>query len=446
LVQAQQMCPPGYPRTTPDSDFADVGNGTVQHIPTGLIWKRCAEGQDWNGSTCIGSAAVFTWEQAFARAAAVNTGGAGTWNAGQTDWRVPNQKELTSIAERGCSNPSINMIQFPAMPMSGVTFYWSSSPAALFPDSARALAFSWGQGTWISRSTSSYVRLVRAGQSFYNFDAAVTYALTVVKTGAGSGTVTSSPAGIDCGATCTASFYGGLTVTLTAAAATGSTFAGWSGAGCSGTGTCVVTMDEAKSSTASFTQNTYAVTATAGTGGTASCTPNPAAHGGTSTCTATANAGYTFAAWAGDCAGQTTASCTLTNITAARSSAASFTAVATAPAITSGTPPGGTVGTPYSFTATATGTAPIAFAATGLPPGLALNASSGAITGTPTSAGSFDATITATNGGGVATENYRIVIAGGSASAQSIPTLSEWGMIILSLLIAGMTALRFRRG
>ena len=61
------------------------------------------------------------------------------------------------------------------------------------------------------------------------------HTLTVAKAGTGSGTVTSSPAGINCGATCSASFPAATVVTLTAAPAAGSTFAGWSGA-CSGTG------------------------------------------------------------------------------------------------------------------------------------------------------------------------------------------------------------------
>src|SRR2546425_4689338 len=80
------------------------------------------------------------------------------------------------------------------------------------------------------------------------------YALTVTKTGSGSGTLTSSPAGIDCGATCSASFAGGTQMTLTATSASGSVFSGWSGAGCSGTGTCVVTMSATQAVSASFTQ------------------------------------------------------------------------------------------------------------------------------------------------------------------------------------------------
>jgi uncharacterized repeat protein (TIGR02543 family) len=81
--------------------------------------------------------------------------------------------------------------------------------------------------------------------------AAGTQTLTVTKTGSGSGTVTSSPAGIDCGATCSASFTHGTSVTLTAMPAAGSTFTGWGGA-CSGTGTCTVTMDQDRSVTATF--------------------------------------------------------------------------------------------------------------------------------------------------------------------------------------------------
>jgi len=66
--------------------------------------------------------------------------------------------------------------------------------------------------------------------------------LTVTREGTGSGTVTSSPAGIDCGAVCSASYESGTVVTLTATPATGSTFEGWTGGGCGGTGTCTVTV------------------------------------------------------------------------------------------------------------------------------------------------------------------------------------------------------------
>ena len=70
-----------------------------------------------------------------------------------------------------------------------------------------------------------------------------TFTLQVTRNGTGSGTVTSSPSGISCGTTCSRSFSGGTTLTLTAAPASGSVFAGWSGGGCSGTGTCTVQIN-----------------------------------------------------------------------------------------------------------------------------------------------------------------------------------------------------------
>jgi hypothetical protein len=85
------------------------------------------------------------------------------------------------------------------------------------------------------------------------------YTLSVTKAGTGSGTVTSNPAGINCGSNCSETYNYNTSVTLNATAATGSTFTGWSGAGCSGTGTCTVIMEAAKSVTASFSLKPYRI-------------------------------------------------------------------------------------------------------------------------------------------------------------------------------------------
>jgi Divergent InlB B-repeat domain len=78
------------------------------------------------------------------------------------------------------------------------------------------------------------------------------HTLTVAKQGSGQGTVTGNKGGIACGATCTGLFAYPDQLTLTAAPATGSSFAGWSGGGCSGKGPCTVTMDATKTVTAAF--------------------------------------------------------------------------------------------------------------------------------------------------------------------------------------------------
>lgn len=78
--------------------------------------------------------------------------------------------------------------------------------------------------------------------------------LSVTLSGSGTGTVTSTPAGINCsnsGGTCTAGYPSDGTVSLTATPGAGSTFTGWSGA-CTGTGGCTVATDQARSVTATF--------------------------------------------------------------------------------------------------------------------------------------------------------------------------------------------------
>ncbi len=75
--------------------------------------------------------------------------------------------------------------------------------------------------------------------------------LTVKKAGAGAGRVTSAPAGIDCGPSCSKTYAAGTVVTLASAPDPRSAFAGWTGA-CTGKDACVVTMSTARSVTAIF--------------------------------------------------------------------------------------------------------------------------------------------------------------------------------------------------
>ena len=113
--------------------------------------------------------------------------------------------------------------------------------------------------------TGSCTLVVEADQSLtatFALSASSTYTLSLTTSGTGSGTVTSSPNGIACNSSCSSGFTAGATVTLTAAASTGSTFLGWSGA-CTGTGTCTVGMSQARSVTATFTGSAASPTATA---------------------------------------------------------------------------------------------------------------------------------------------------------------------------------------
>ncbi|MEW6196883.1 MAG: Calx-beta domain-containing protein [Bacteroidota bacterium] len=91
-----------------------------------------------------------------------------------------------------------------------------------------------------------------------NDDQPQTFTLTVIRSGSGSGTITSSPTGIDCGATCNYTFSAGTVVTLTATPDANSSFTGWSGAA-TGTGNANITMDGNKSVSATFTINTSTI-------------------------------------------------------------------------------------------------------------------------------------------------------------------------------------------
>ena len=155
-----------------------------------------------------------------------------------------------------------------------------------------------------------------------NQNSGVNPTLTITKSGTGSGTVGSSPAGTSCGSGCL-SFAAGTVVTLTPTPTAGSTFAGWSGA-CSGAGSCTVTMNSNLSVTAAFnltaTVNPTLNITTTGTGsGTVSASPTGTSCGsgclsfaaGTAvTLTATPNTGSTFAGWSGACSG--TGGCSVT--------------------------------------------------------------------------------------------------------------------------------------
>jgi hypothetical protein len=189
------------------------------------------------------------------------------------------------------------------------------------------------------------LRISRVQRTGFSLPAG-TYPLTVATSGSGTGSVASEPEGIACGSTCSAAFAAGAAVALTATPAPGSTFIGWGGA-CTGTGACSVTMDAAKSVTASFTATHALTVKVAGSGGgsvssapvgiacSAACTASFEA-GATITLTASASTGGAFREWRGDaCAGSTGPTCEVP-ITAARTVTAVFSATFTDPTLTAG--------------------------------------------------------------------------------------------------------------
>ena len=152
-----QSCNTNMIPTAPTQDFTVHGDGTVTHKATDLMWKVCSEGQTWSAGACSGTITTHSWDQALQIPQTLN---AGAGYAGETDWRLPNIKELKSILELSCSTPAINETIFPS---SEQAFYWSSSP------SASNISHSWGADLTIGdsrgqlRSGEYSVRLVRGG-------------------------------------------------------------------------------------------------------------------------------------------------------------------------------------------------------------------------------------------------------------------------------------------
>lgn len=140
-MSAEAVCVNSIPATTPSSRFIDNGDGTVSDARTGLMWMRCSLGQAWDGATCTGTATQYEWADALTQAQSSSF-------ATYTDWRLPNVKELVSIIERSCANPSVNSDIFPATP---TWYFWTNSPNVT------------GPGT--------YVQVVAFGQGFDTADA-----------------------------------------------------------------------------------------------------------------------------------------------------------------------------------------------------------------------------------------------------------------------------------
>lgn len=151
-----QTCIPDRPLTKPDSRYADNGDGTVTDTVTNLTWKRCVEGQTWDGATCTGTPERLTWQQALQRAANIN---AGTGYAGHRDWRVPSVKELVTLYEFSCHTPAINGTMFPATP--STFWYKTSTPHAADATSTWVISFSEPYVRGAAKTDTHHVRLVR---------------------------------------------------------------------------------------------------------------------------------------------------------------------------------------------------------------------------------------------------------------------------------------------
>lgn len=201
----------------------------------------------------------------------------------------------------------------------------------------------WGQGPsaalitdLVAAGSPPIVYAVSDSRGVFQISECLEAPLTIARIGTGSGTVTSLPAGIACGPDCSETYPLGTPVTLSAMADSNSTFAGWSGGGCSGTQSCTVLLDAPQTVTATFSRISHLLSVGRAGSGSGRVTSHPAGLDCGTDCSesylagtvvalaASADAGSVFAGWMGDpdCADGTV------TLSASRSCTASFTSVA----------------------------------------------------------------------------------------------------------------------
>ena len=250
--------------------FIDHCDGTVTDTRSGLMWRRCARGQTWHGSTCSGSAPYLN----LVDGAKLNPS-----FAGYDDWRLPELTELkTLISQTGLTIDDAEV--FPNMRPGN---YWTSSPNKA--GQAWQVDFATGKAYASPLTSLAYVRLVRISHN-------------VTTSGTGNGFVTR-----------TADFSSPTSVTLTAQAAVGSKFKEWHGDANGTNPVCVLTSDSVKSVDAEFVPaESFSLSATTiGTGaGRVTWFPEIEKYveGSEVSLTAEASAGSKFTGWQGDASGQ----------------------------------------------------------------------------------------------------------------------------------------------
>lgn len=236
----------------------------------------------------------------------------------------------------------------------GNYIYGSDSGYASYPTEDRVKKWndsgtyqaSWGQyGTGAMQSYQAYGIAVDSINNLYVVDQgnnrikkiSYTYTNNVItssNSGTGSGTVTSNVGGINCTGTCPSSALApGTSVVLTATPSAGSVFTGWSGGGCSGTGTCTTLADSSKTVTAGFAL-TYVInagktgsgTVTSDVGGIncgATCATSSLLGGSSIVLTAVPASGSSFLSWT-NCSAPSGSLCT-TTVDANKTVTANFT-------------------------------------------------------------------------------------------------------------------------
>jgi PKD repeat protein len=288
----------GAAPTRPISADAPVGPPPIPALPAAGATPPPA---DQIADPVTPSASCGGWYQ--------STNYADTYSAASTWWeyQCASPSTFTSCSSGACDPlcPSFDAERSDQVDL----FYWDGSNAVFYGEGFSYACYYNTVGDEPPPTNSAWWDMPT--QRWYNLGP---FGLTVSSQGSGSGRVGSTPVGIDCGDSCASGFFAGTVVTLTATPDAGSLFSGWSG-DCSGTGGCQVTMDQARSVTATFAQTTVELTVSRAGTGSGQVSSSPAGiscgdgcqasfdAGTVVTLTATADSSSVFTGWSGDCSG-----------------------------------------------------------------------------------------------------------------------------------------------
>lgn len=111
-------------QTTPVEQFIDNEDGTILDVKTGLLWMKCSLGQTYSNGDCDGEARLFTsWSEILLETESLNQASASVFS--DHVFVLPNIKQLSTIIQRACRAPAINLDLFPSTPSNT---YASSTP------------------------------------------------------------------------------------------------------------------------------------------------------------------------------------------------------------------------------------------------------------------------------------------------------------------------------
>lgn len=268
----------------PNPRFSINGDQTVTDNLTGLMWSQSANSP---GPSACNPGAKRNWQGALDYVGCLNANS----YLGFNDWRLPNRKEMLSLIYY--PQPGDALLYGYFYSIQDLGYYWTATTYPTSPASAFNLLIQVGLSYGEYKQYSKVVWPVRnAGQLSV---------LSVVKTGAGTGNVTPNIGSLVWnGNTGTKSYAQGTTVSLTAAPNAGNVFSGWNGGGCSGTGSCTVTLGADTAVTASFDLGNYTVTPAAGANGSLNPnTPQVVIGGDITSFTVAPDAGYRISSISG---------------------------------------------------------------------------------------------------------------------------------------------------